>query len=192
MPLKLTTQAKSPTWSPTSWVRAAQLVILCLFWEKKLQGKWAGRSSIFLIHPCLISYTIDTFDHHFCLISYFSSSLFNLLTFRKRFVSFVSTFLKLRFGFPLNLLLCLGNKDFRWVELHCRPQCDQTMNVETRCCVCTENSSNKLLVGGFNPFEKYESKWVHLPQIGMNIQNIWVATTNKIGRTWEPQLSFQT
>ena len=22
-----------------------------------------------------------------------------------------------------------------------------------------------LLVGGFNPFEKYESKWVHLPQI---------------------------
>ena len=24
--------------------------------------------------------------------------------------------------------------------------------------------------GGFNPFEKYESKWVHLPQIGMNVK----------------------
>ena len=29
----------------------------------------------------------------------------------------------------------------------------------------------------FNPSEKYESKWVHLPQIGMKITNIWVATT---------------
>ena len=27
-----------------------------------------------------------------------------------------------------------------------------------------------LLVGGFNQFEKYESKWVHLPQIGVNIK----------------------
>ena len=27
------------------------------------------------------------------------------------------------------------------------------------------------LVGSFNPFEKYESKWVHLPQIGVNIKN---------------------
>ena len=31
------------------------------------------------------------------------------------------------------------------------------------------------LVGGFNPSEKYSSKWVHLPQIGMNIKNIWKA-----------------
>ena len=30
------------------------------------------------------------------------------------------------------------------------------------------------LVGGWtNPFEKYESKWVHLPQIGVKIKNIW-------------------
>ena len=29
------------------------------------------------------------------------------------------------------------------------------------------------LVFGTNPFEKYESKWVHLPQIGVNIKNIW-------------------
>jgi len=27
-----------------------------------------------------------------------------------------------------------------------------------------------VLVGGFNPFEKYQSKWVHLPQIGMTIK----------------------
>ena len=34
--------------------------------------------------------------------------------------------------------------------------------------------SLRKLVGGFNfnPFEKYESKWVHLPQIGMKMQNI--------------------
>ena len=25
---------------------------------------------------------------------------------------------------------------------------------------------------GLNPSEKYESKWVHLPQIGMNIKNL--------------------
>ena len=30
------------------------------------------------------------------------------------------------------------------------------------------------LVGGWtNPFEKCESNWVHLPQIGVNIKNIW-------------------
>ena len=28
-----------------------------------------------------------------------------------------------------------------------------------------------------HPFEKYESKWVHLPQILLKIKNIWVATT---------------
>ena len=35
------------------------------------------------------------------------------------------------------------------------------------------------LVGGWtNPFEKYaRQKWVHLPQVGMKIKNIWVATT---------------
>ena len=37
-----------------------------------------------------------------------------------------------------------------------------------------------LLVGGFNPFQKYESKWVHLPQIGLKIKNLWVATTNQL------------
>ena len=31
-----------------------------------------------------------------------------------------------------------------------------------------------ILVGGWtNPSEKYSSKWVHLPQIGVNIKNIW-------------------
>ena len=31
-----------------------------------------------------------------------------------------------------------------------------------------------LLVGGWtNPFEKYQSKWVHLPQVGVKIKNIW-------------------
>ena len=33
------------------------------------------------------------------------------------------------------------------------------------------------LVGGFNPFEKYESNWIISPRIGMNIKNMWVATT---------------
>jgi len=28
------------------------------------------------------------------------------------------------------------------------------------------------LVGGFNPFEKYESNWDFLPQVGMKIKNI--------------------
>ena len=28
------------------------------------------------------------------------------------------------------------------------------------------------LVGGFNPSEKYESKWVQLPQTGMNIKHV--------------------
>jgi len=28
------------------------------------------------------------------------------------------------------------------------------------------------LVDGFNPFEKYESKWVHLPQMGLKLENI--------------------
>ena len=37
------------------------------------------------------------------------------------------------------------------------------------------------LLRGFNPSEKiWSSKWVHLPQIGMKIKNIWVATTQLI------------
>ena len=28
------------------------------------------------------------------------------------------------------------------------------------------------LVGGFNPFEKYSSKWVHLPQTGVTIKKM--------------------
>jgi len=33
--------------------------------------------------------------------------------------------------------------------------------------------TNGKLVGGFNPFEKYESNWVHLPQFSSeNKQNI--------------------
>ena len=33
------------------------------------------------------------------------------------------------------------------------------------------------LVGGFNPFEQYARQNGNLPQIGVNIKNIWVATT---------------
>ena len=36
---------------------------------------------------------------------------------------------------------------------------------------------NDFLVGGFNPFEKYSSNWVHLPQIGMKIPKICQTTT---------------
>ena len=36
----------------------------------------------------------------------------------------------------------------------------------------TEASKKYILVGGFNPSEKYESKWVHLPQVGMKIKHI--------------------
>ena len=34
-----------------------------------------------------------------------------------------------------------------------------------------------LLVGGFNPIEKYESKWESSPILGVKTKNIWVATT---------------
>ena len=33
-------------------------------------------------------------------------------------------------------------------------------------------TKNTNLAGGFNPIEKYSSKWVHLPQIGVEIKNI--------------------
>ena len=42
--------------------------------------------------------------------------------------------------------------------------------------LCKKNRCPKLdhiSVGGSNAFEKYYSKWVHLPQIGVNIENIW-------------------
>ena len=29
------------------------------------------------------------------------------------------------------------------------------------------------LVGGFNPFEKYESNWIISPRIGVKIKDIW-------------------
>ena len=39
-------------------------------------------------------------------------------------------------------------------------------------------SKNRQLAGGFNPIEKYSSKWVHLPQFsGWTLKNVWVATT---------------
>ena len=34
-----------------------------------------------------------------------------------------------------------------------------------------------LLIGCFNPFEKYSSNWESSPRIGVKIENIWVATT---------------
>ena len=38
----------------------------------------------------------------------------------------------------------------------------------------TQNTRYKYsLVGGFNPFEKYSSKWVHPPQIRVKIKHIW-------------------
>ena len=36
---------------------------------------------------------------------------------------------------------------------------------------------NGLLLGGFNPFEKYESNWESSPNFGVKIKNIWVAAT---------------
>ena len=33
-----------------------------------------------------------------------------------------------------------------------------------------EQNLQPKLVGGFNPVEKYEPKWVHLPQIGMKMK----------------------
>ena len=43
--------------------------------------------------------------------------------------------------------------------------------------------NHQKLVGGWtNPFEKYESKWVHLPQIGMKIKNIWNHRLVMVGR----------
>ena len=38
----------------------------------------------------------------------------------------------------------------------------------------SQKKTTPCLVGGWtNPSEKYESKWVHLPQVGVNIQNLW-------------------
>ena len=34
-----------------------------------------------------------------------------------------------------------------------------------------------ITVGGFNPFEKYARQIGSFPQVGVNIKNIWVATT---------------
>ena len=49
-------------------------------------------------------------------------------------------------------------------------------------------SSKKQLVGGFNPLEKYESKWVHRPQVsGLKKIYIWVAT-NQTQLPWTPFL----
>ena len=36
-----------------------------------------------------------------------------------------------------------------------------------------EEKSSASLVGGFNPIERNESKWLHLPQIGMKIPKIF-------------------
>ena len=44
-------------------------------------------------------------------------------------------------------------------------------------------SRTRQLVGGWtNPFERYESKWIHLPQIGVNIKHIW---NHHLGN-WDP------
>ena len=39
------------------------------------------------------------------------------------------------------------------------------------------HSSTHRLVGGFNPSEKYESNWIISPSLGVNMKNLWVATT---------------
>ena len=41
----------------------------------------------------------------------------------------------------------------------------------------SEANLHYYLVGGFNPFEKKNSQIGNLPQIGVKIKNIWVATT---------------
>jgi len=38
----------------------------------------------------------------------------------------------------------------------------------------------KLLVGGFNPFEKYESKWESSPIFGVKIKNVSKPPTSKL------------
>ena len=48
-----------------------------------------------------------------------------------------------------------------------------------RRCLKVSNKPRDLVGGWTNPFEKDSSKWVHLPQIRVNIKNIWVATTQK-------------
>ena len=40
-----------------------------------------------------------------------------------------------------------------------------------------KDESTQKLVGGFNPSEKYDRQIGPFPQIGMKIENIWVATT---------------
>ena len=47
--------------------------------------------------------------------------------------------------------------------------------------VCHGRSwSISVLVGGFNPSEKYDRQIGNLPQIGMKVKNLWVATTQYI------------
>ena len=50
------------------------------------------------------------------------------------------------------------------------------MRKEDQCGTFLETKIDSLLrvflVGGFNPSEKYESKWVHLPRIGLKIKNV--------------------
>ena len=47
-------------------------------------------------------------------------------------------------------------------------------NTDRTRCSATIFSSTVKLVGGFNPIEKYESKWDHLPQMGVSINNVWI------------------
>ena len=46
----------------------------------------------------------------------------------------------------------------------------------------------KLLVGGFNPFEKYSSKWIISRIFGVKIKNIWNHHPDQYG-TWESAIS---
>ena len=52
--------------------------------------------------------------------------------------------------------LRLSQNDQRFCYMSCPPKISITTN----------------LVDDFNPFEKYESKWVHLPQMGLKLENI--------------------
>ena len=55
----------------------------------------------------------------------------------------------------------------------------------------------KKLVGVFNPSEKYESNWVHLPQVGVTIKNIWnhhpvIFSETNIYQIWKRKILFPT
>ena len=59
--------------------------------------------------------------------------------------------------------------NFRWIRIHDTPQRAESAQ---------DARTSATLVGGFNPLEKHQSKWVHFPQVGVRIDQI-VETNTK-------------